>query len=438
MLEWGVQPHSSTDQAQHFRLTNLLLIGLFFGSVIETVVCFASGAYEAALLNSTAPFVFAAGLALMKFGYTVTARVFVLLICNVAGYAFACSLGPESYFQFIFLFASAFSVVFFSVEETVPLLFALLAPLITFSTLEFNHFEPIFGMSRAPLNTTTLARMRVTSMAAIWLLMIFHFFYFMRDRRRSRVQLVSSAKMVATGRMAAGIAHEVNNPLQLIVSHAEKLKKIARSETLTQEQICNISDQIQSVAMRIASINKGLLSLARDASGDPLLKVPLHAIVKLSLDFSRARLESQNVEVSLSDIPLEWNVIGRETQLAEVILNVLNNAYDAVVDSQIKHVQIIASADKSWVELAISDSGSGVSEKLRQRIFDPFFTTKPIGKGTGLGLSISQAIMSVHGGKIYYAPVSTGGKFVIRIPRGPDDSRRSIDDLTSCKAHQVF
>lgn len=393
---------------------------MFFGSIAETIVCFATGATEAAVLNSSAPLVFASGLLLMRAGRTTLARILVVLISYFAAYAFVASLGPESYFQFILLFASAFSLAFFSLREKWMLLMAMILPLIAFILLEVTHYEPILGMTRAKLGEIQIIVMQIASLGLIWLLMIFHFFYFIRDRRRSQEQLISSAKMVAMGRMAAGIAHEVNNPLQLIVSHAARIRQVAKIAGPAQDSLNTISDQIQAVAMRIGSINKGLLALSRDAASDPLVEVCVESVVKLSLDYCRAHLESHQVNISIADIPKKWAVFGREAQLSEVILNILNNAYYAVLDCAEKWVRVETTADSKWIEIAISDSGPGVNPKLLHRIFDPFFTTKPVGKGTGLGLSVSQGIMAAHGGQIYYDQQPQGAKFVIRIPRAPD------------------
>jgi C4-dicarboxylate-specific signal transduction histidine kinase len=143
----------------------------------------------------------------------------------------------------------------------------------------------------------------------------------------------------------------------------------------------------------------------------------VRSIVNHSLDYCRARLESHRVDLVISNIPDDWNVIGRETQLSEVVLNVLNNAFDAVIDSPRKRIEVDVISQGDWVDVSIRDSGPGVSPKVRHRIFDPFFTTKPIGQGTGLGLSVSQGIMAAHGGQIFYDPTSAGARFVIRIAR---------------------
>lgn len=418
--EWGVRPDTPIDRVHRFRLTNVLLLFMFFASIGETALCFGSGAYEAGLLNSTAPLVFGTGLWLMKSGYTTVARLFVVILSSFGAYALVASLGPESYFQFILLFASAFAIATFSFEEKALMCVGVFLPLLCFVILEVTHYAPILGMSRPDFTTNQITLMHIVSVSLVWTLMMMHFVFFMRDRRRSQAQLILSAKMVAMARMASGLAHEVNNPLQLIVSYAERIMKQSGAATGAQAQVTESAQQIQSVAMRIASINKGLLALSRDTTHDPFLDVSARAMVKVALDFCRAHLEARQIQLHLDEIPAEWCISGRETQLSEVILNVLNNAYDAVSDQVEKWIRIEVKADREWIEFVISDSGEGVSEKVAGRIFDPFFTTKPPGKGTGLGLSISQSIVVAHGGQIYCDRGSSFTKFVVRLPRCED------------------
>ncbi len=420
IADWGIEANTPVSQAQHYRLTNVLLLFLLIASVAQTLMLFITGARDAAILNSTAPFVFGIGLWLMKKGQTILARLLVICISYSASYAIAASLGPESNFQFILLFASAFSVAFFSIHEKWLLGFALVIPLFVFGLLELNGYQPVWGMTRAQLSHGQLLGMRVASTILVWILMVFHFAYFIRDRRRSQQQLVSSTKMVALARMAAGIAHEVNNPLQLIFIYAEQLKVAARAPNLAADPIVELSDKILSVAKRIGTVNKGLLALSHDSKGEPFMEVPIQSVVRLALDFCRAHIESQSIELRLGRIPDQWTVVGRETQLSEVVLNILNNAYDALAKEENKWILIEASADNRWVYLTISDNGPGVPVEVQSKIFDPFFTTKQIGKGTGLGLSVSQGIMADHKGEITYNSEHAGAQFIIRIPRGRD------------------
>jgi signal transduction histidine kinase len=417
---WGIREDTPFEEATYLRLTNVLLLFMLIGSVFETAACFAAGAYQAGLLNSTAPFLFGGGLLLMRSGRTLVARLLVLTIAYLAGYALATILGPEAQIQLLLLFASAISFTFFSLEQWPYILYGLALPIVCFVLLELTRYEPVFGFTRTSLPASALLLIRVSLVMIIWLLVVAQVAYHIRARRRTQEQLVSSAKMVALGQMASGIAHEVNNPLFLIVAHAERLENIATSGTVPAQQALEIAGKIQDIAMRIGAIVHGLQTLSRDASGDPFVELPLHSLVSLTLDYCNARIRSQQVELRIRQIPEKWTVIGREAQLSEVILNVLDNALDAVVHLDTRWIEIEAGETKESVEIKITDSGSGIASELRKKIFDPFFTTKPVGKGTGLGLSVSRGIMAAHGGKIAYDENFPGTRFVIRVPRGRD------------------
>jgi signal transduction histidine kinase len=421
VIDWGIHPNTLPEYAFRLRLTNALLLFMFFASIGQTLLYAMAGANEAARLNSTAPLLFGSSLLFIKFGYTKIGRVLVVTVSNIAAFVLLTGIGPESYFQFILLFSSGFSIIFFVYDrERVLFFYALIMPLIAFAVLEFTGYEPVLGMKRETIPPFHLALMRVGSIILIWGMIAALFVYFVRLRRQSQEQLVSSAKMVAVGRMAAGIAHEVNNPLQQIVLHADRLKELADSGTISAGQLSELSDQIHRVVMRIGSIVKGLLALSRDASKDPRVEVPFQKVLNLSLEYCRSRLAKDEIELRMSPFDDKWTVFGRETQLSEVLINVINNAADALSGAREKWVGLEAEVYSDSIEIVITDSGPGIEPEVQSRIFDPFFTTKAVGKGTGLGLSVSQAIMVDHGGQIFYDAEAPQTRFVIRIPRGQD------------------
>lgn len=414
--EWGITSDTPSEQAYHFRLTNVLLLFMFFASIAETILLYATGANASAMLNATAPFAFGGGLLLMKLGYTLFSRVAVLTIAFSAGYVLVASLGPESYFQFIFLFASAFAMVFFSNSERILRLVGIGAPLIAFVSLELTGFHPVL-LPRSAVSPQAYATMRAMSVVIIWLVMTIHFSYFIRGRKKLEEQLISSAKMVAMGRVAAGIAHEVNNPLQTIVYNAEKLQAAAESGTVDIKKVGESAAQINNVAMRIATIVKSLLALSRDASTYSTSEVELNEVVSSALDFCRSRFEGQNIKIDFNhDLDLHLRVNGRGPQLSEVVLNVLNNAFDAVHEDGEKWIKIELRKNKDLGEIAISNGGRVIDPRFHSRIFDPFFTTKPVGLGTGLGLSICQNILASHSGTIALDTSCPCTCFVIQLP----------------------
>ncbi len=161
---------------------------------------------------------------------------------------------------------------------------------------------------------------------------------------------------------------------------------------------------------------RGLLALSRDASGDPFVEIPLDRVLNLTLDCCRVRVEAQGVSFRVDEIPKNCRVIGREAQISEVFLNLINNSLDAIKLLDDRWIEIKVNSTGAHAEVAITDSGNGIPLVVRRKMFDPFFTTKPAGKGTGLGLSVSRGIMTAHRGQISYDDKSPRTRFVIRLP----------------------
>jgi C4-dicarboxylate-specific signal transduction histidine kinase len=172
--------------------------------------------------------------------------------------------------------------------------------------------------------------------------------------------------------------------------------------------------------MRIGAIVHGLQAFSRDASGDPFVDVSVREVVDLTLDYCGSRLSSAGVELRRGGVPEHLTVLGREAQISEVLLNVIDNALDATSELTERWIEISARAAGNEVEIAVMDSGRGISPEVSRKIFDPFFTTKPVGKGTGLGLAVSRRIALAHRGQIAYDASSPRTRFLIRVPRGPD------------------
>jgi signal transduction histidine kinase len=417
IVSWGIGDQATNQEASQIRFTNALLLGLVVASIGQTAVLFWSGAREAALINTTAPFVFGSGLALMRQGYTRAARMLVLTIAYFAGYVIATILGPESQFQLVLLFGSALALSFFSFDEWKSLVYGLLLPIGCLLGLELTGFAPVLGLQRITLSPERLLVLRVSTVTVLWTTVIGLFAYHVRARKRSQEQLISSAKLVALGQMAAGIAHEVNNPLSSIASDAQMLANLATRGNVPAGEATRLSKRMVRTSMRIGAIVRGLLSLSRDASHDPLVVVPVQKLVELTLGYCRARMESSGIELRVRAIESGLTVTGRETQLSEVLLNVLNNALYATADLTERWIEIAVQDAPAFIEIAVTDSGPGISRDVQRRMFDPFFTSKPVGQGTGLGLSVSRAIVIAHKGQLEYDDASDRTRFVIRLPR---------------------
>jgi two-component system NtrC family sensor kinase len=227
-----------------------------------------------------------------------------------------------------------------------------------------------------------------------------------------QAKLMHTEKMAAVGQLVSGVAHEVNNPLTAILGFADLLSE---QEDVPEDARRDLQVIIQE-AQRTKQIVQNLLSFARQmpAQRQP---VQLNAILRRTLQLRAYDFANHGIKL-FEDLhePMP-DVIGDPHQLQQVFLNILNNAYDAVRDTNRPGaVEVRSYVRDGNVEVTFADTGTGITAP--ERIFDPFYTTKEVGKGTGLGLSICYGIVREHGGDIVASNRSdvAGAMFAVRLP----------------------
>ncbi len=227
----------------------------------------------------------------------------------------------------------------------------------------------------------------------------------------ARASLVRSEKLATVGRLAAGVAHEVGNPLGAVSGYAELAR--ARLPAGGDPHVADALDRIAAAAVRIDRIVRDLLDFARPAALE-VRPVALASAVDAALRLAAipARFKGVEAEVDLpADLP---PVLGDERQLSQVVLNLLLNAGDAMRGEG--RVAVAARRNGDHVTLTLSDTGPGIPAEDLPRIFDPFFTTKDPGEGSGLGLAICHTIVESMGGTIdASSPPEGGAAFVVRL-----------------------
>jgi C4-dicarboxylate-specific signal transduction histidine kinase len=249
--------------------------------------------------------------------------------------------------------------------------------------------------------------------------------------KHQEAQMITTAKMSALGEMAAGIAHEINNPLAIISASAERLHFLVELEKLSPEKACELSRKITGTVGRIAKIISGLRSFARQGAKDQFNAVHVQTIVDDTLSFCQERLRHASIQLNVRIEPPDLAIMCRPAEISQVLLNLLNNAHDALHDQPVREIEIGAAIISDATEIWVKDSGSGIPPEVRSKIMQPFFTTKDIGKGTGLGLSISSGIAAAHGGSLRLDESSPQTRFVVRLPAGPAASAEPSQERLS-------
>ena len=244
---------------------------------------------------------------------------------------------------------------------------------------------------------------------------------FQRESDQTRDQLEHAAKMASVGELAAGIAHEINNPLAIINEEAGLMKDLMNpefEETENLEELTVHLETIQQSVFRCRDITRKLLGFVRRSAAD-LKPQNIHRVIDRVVDglLGQELMVSNVAIIKNYDLAIP-QVTTDENQLQQVLLNIINNSVDAL-DGQPGRITITTSHRRKKVSLAIADTGKGIYPKLIEKIFLPFFTTKEVGKGTGLGLSVSYGIIKGLGGTIEVESTpGAGSTFTIVLPLG--------------------
>lgn len=248
------------------------------------------------------------------------------------------------------------------------------------------------------------------------------------DSIKKNYAMIASSRLSSLGEMASGIAHEINNPLSIILGKTVLLESLLKSDQLDYVKAKKHILQMTETIYRIAKIIKGLRSFARDTTAEPFEKCSFLEVVEDTLELCRERFYSHGIRLILPEtIDPELYFLGRSEQLAQVLLNLLNNAFDAASESNEKWIEIKVKAQYQKVQISISDSGAGINPTMIEKIFEPFYTSKDIGKGTGLGLSISKGIMESHHGVLYLDRIARHTTFVIEIAQHLSQNTMQMD-----------
>ncbi|MFL5963831.1 MAG: ATP-binding protein [Gaiellaceae bacterium] len=235
------------------------------------------------------------------------------------------------------------------------------------------------------------------------------------EERRMQQQLVQSGKLAAIGELAAGVAHEINNPLFAILGLTEFLLKEAEPDSKAVQRL----ELIQQTGLEIKEIVRALLDFARENAEERHV-VPLEDVVQATVDLVRRTNAHKGVELVDSYDASAAPVTASPNQLKQIFLNLIANARQAMPNGGT--VKVDVRQDGDWVIASVSDDGPGIESAILERVFEPFFTTKRLTGGTGLGLSVSLGIAEGHGGSLTASSEpGRGATFTLRLPLAEEE-----------------
>jgi two-component system NtrC family sensor kinase len=240
-------------------------------------------------------------------------------------------------------------------------------------------------------------------------------------KKREQEQIVIQAeKQAAIGLLAAGVAHEINNPMNNLNYYADDLLERIDTEDIntlySQGVIANYLTIIKQQIERCSSITRSLLNFARE-TGDKIQQTSIDAVINETIKLVEHRIRKQNINLQYYAQPNLPKINVDSSQLQQMLLNLITNALDAMEDGGSLNIHLEYDNNSNHFTLKIIDTGIGIPGELLSKIYDPFFTTKAIGKGTGLGLAISQSIIHRLRGRIHItSEINKGTEIKVIIP----------------------
>lgn len=418
---WGLRPEMNSRFAKRIILTNIL--GFLFSAnmCLSGIAFLFYGHWELAL------FTFGFALSellwpiLNRAGYYTLSRTGLLVSSNILGFCVSIALPGTGYNKGFYVMAGL-PILLFELRERGYIVMGLLLTLGLYPLSEWGGI--VLPESLAITFSDGEARTIGIAVSLIYILLIFLMFYFVsreNDRAEAeleeqRVRAFTSAKFAALGEMASGITHEINNPLTAINLHTQYLRLLCEKDDVPKEEALTKLDQILKTIHRIARIVESMGMISRDGMNDNPKKENLSRIVDDTMSFCSERFRQHGVKFTCT-VSVEITLTCRSIQISQLLLNLLNNSFDAVQNLTEKWIALEAHARENVIIITVTDSGSGIPEAHREKIFTPFYTTKPAGKGTGLGLSLSSKIARDHGGTLTIDHSHPHTRFVIELPR---------------------
>lgn len=222
-----------------------------------------------------------------------------------------------------------------------------------------------------------------------------------------------SERLASLGQMAAGIAHEINNPLFIILGNLSRLRREVGSENKKANEII---DKVDNGCSRISEIVKSMKTLSRTDSVNEKELIDAKELESIVMTICKGRVNENDITLSFQ-YEEGHQIYANKTQLYQVLVNLINNSIDAVSQLEDRGINVFFydSPEKQCIEVV--DSGHGIAPEIAERMMDPFFSTKDVNKGTGLGLSLSHEMMAKNGGDLIYDKSSKQTKFKLSLPR---------------------
>lgn len=237
-----------------------------------------------------------------------------------------------------------------------------------------------------------------------------------KELDQKRMQLINASRLASLGEFSSGMAHEINDPLSIIQGKTFLINKFIETNPSAEPIVVHV-EKISAMIDRITKIINGLRAFAHKGSNEKTKEFPLSRLLINLEDLIQAKLNQAMIKWQMVNPYPGIFVLGREVQMSQVLINLINNSIDAIENLDEKWIEVKIELKSDVIRIRVTDSGNGIPIEIRDKIMQPFFTTKETGKGTGLGLSISYGIMIENKGKLFYDEHYNHTSFLVEIPR---------------------
>lgn len=399
-LSAGVEPRVEIEKL----IRNISLLCWLVSAFYSVVDFFNSSFVSSLILSLVSSIVFPIVLFLNKKEMRYSARVLLILGVNALIFVAVVTTPFDDGGRYFFVPASLMTLLLYERFEIKSITFGLTMALVAYLLSLKVAFPGYEGTSSTGLN---LEQAKILNFFTMYAFTLAQIYVFMNYLQRLRIQAIEQSKFSALGIMSSGIAHEVNNPLAIIKGRTYTLKRhLSKGETSLVDKDIDI---IIKTTDRIGKIISELGVFSRNAEKDPFDGIDSNTLVHTALDLCWERFQQAGIHIEIIDKG-HFEVMDREGQLLQVLINILSNSFDAIQELDEKWVRI----EVGQQMIKVIDSGRGIEKDILGKLMQPFFTTKSVGKGTGLGLSISKGIMQKHGGDLVYDATHVNTCFIVR------------------------
>lgn len=418
VTKWGTPEDAAPIDQLHYQVVNTVGFISGFAIFLAILTHILAGNWENVLVNF---FVMLLTLPIFTFNYFHKinwARVYLLAFSNGVVFFFSGQASLKYEFHVLFFAIALLPFVLYSSNEKNGRLFGPLLSVFLFFILSLNGFQLPWSFDLPTPTWSPQGTFAITfaiTLASVWLLIRSHDLT-LKYLDDERTRLINTEKLISLGELSSSLAHELKNPLSVVISRTSLLLERLEMGPIPKEDLDKALRVILRTSGRIEQTIKSIQALSRDSTRDSLTPIPLKILlddVSILLDH---KIKAKEVDLRVIKYDGLWQLMGRESQLVQVMMNLISNAIDAIETLPDRWIEVEFIRNQTHFLIQVKDSGTGIPPEVVEKIMSPFFTTKTTGKGTGLGLSISRRIMKDHQGDLVYISQAGNTVFQMQFP----------------------